>query len=132
MDLTALHGYVIGFAIMASWLVIMVWALVLRLLRAEDTPVFWRAVSVAQILLVVQLVVGITLFLMGRVPGPAGGVGTVVFHLAYGVVFPLVVLVVGHGMARAGRYRPHTVFAVVGLVNFALALRAWMVGISGF
>lgn len=132
MDLTALHGYVIGFAIMGSWLLIMIWALVLRLLRADSTPVFWRAVSVAQILLVVQLVVGIALFLMGRVPGPSGGVGTVLFHLAYGVVFPLVVLFVGHGVARGGRYRPHTVFAVVGLVNFALALRAWMVGIEGF
>ena len=132
MDLTALHGYVIGFAVMGSWVIIMFWSLALRLSRYEDTPTFWRAVSVAQLLLIAQLVVGIVLFLMGRLPGPEGGIGTILFHLAYGVVFPLLVLLVAHGFARSGRWNPHSIFAVVGLVNFALAVRAWMVGIVGF
>lgn len=130
MDLTALHGYTIGFVTIGSWAVIALWALGLRLVRSEETPIFWRAVSVAQILLVVQLAIGLVLLAMGRRPG-GGGAFNVTFHLLYGAGFPLLVLVVGHKWAREGRYNPHTVFAFAGLVIFALALRGWMVGIYG-
>lgn len=130
MDLTALHGYLIGIASIAGWAAIALWSLVLRLVRAEETPVFWRVVSVAQILLVVELVVGLVLLAMGRVPG-GGGAFTVTFHMLYGAGFPLVVLVFGHKWAREARYDPHTVFAVVGLVIFALLLRGFLVGIHG-
>jgi hypothetical protein len=134
MDLTAVHGYMVGFAVIGSWAVICFWALALAFTRYEETPTFWRAVSVAQILLVVQLAIGVVLLVMGRWPGPPAGRGaaTLAFHLLYGVGFPLVVLVVGHATARRGRWSPHLVFAVVGLVNFGLTTRAWMVGITGF
>lgn len=131
MDLTALHGYVIGFTVISSWAVIMFWSLALRFTRYEETPTFWRAVSVAQILLVIQLLVGIVLLLLGRRPGPDGGFGTLLFHLSYGILSPLVVLFVAHGIARSGRYSPHSVFAFVGLVNFGLTLRAFQVGVFG-
>lgn len=131
MDLTTIHGYVLGFAVIGIWPVVGFWSLALRFLRYEETPTFWRAVSVAQILLVVQLVVGIVLLVLGRMPGPTGGGGTLLFHLSYGVLSPLVVLVVAHAWARSGRFDPHSIFAVVGLVNFGLAFRAWQVGIHG-
>jgi hypothetical protein len=135
MDLQTIHGYIVGFLIIGSWPVIGFWALALKFTRYEETPTFWRVVSVAQILLAVQLFLGMALLVLwtlGRAGLPGDGSAfQVTFHLLYGVVFPLVVLVVAHRGARAGRWNPHLAFAVVGLVNFGLTTRAWMVG-SGF
>ncbi len=126
------HGYWLGVPVWASWVIIMVWALLLRLLRAGETPTFWRAVSIAQILLALQVVVGVVLlglWALGFGPPPVpGSAFQSVFHVLYGLVFPLVVLVVGHRVALQGRMEPHTAFAVVGLVNFGLLFRAWQTG----
>lgn len=133
MDLTGLH-VVLGVAIVASWLVVCLWALVLRLRRATGAGVFWRAVSVAQLLLLVQLVLGVALFLAGRVPGrppTEGGAYTNVFHALYGFGFPALVLFFAHRQAREGRRDPFAVFAVAGLVLMALVMRGFMVGILG-
>jgi hypothetical protein len=132
-NLATIHGYLIGFAVISSWAVICFWSLALRLLRYEETPTFWRAVSVAHILLAIQLLVGLTIFALGGRPGPPGrqGLGTLLLHVSYGMLSPLVVLVVAHRSARAGRWNPHAIFALVGLVNFGLTARAWQVGIFG-
>jgi hypothetical protein len=132
MIIVGLHGYLLGYAVIGSWAVIACWSFALRLTRHEDTPTFWRAVSVAQILLVVQIIVGVVLFGLFAV-GAAGlpGDGSafdVSFHLLYGAGFPLVVLFFAHKWARERRYDPHTVFAVAGLVLFGLTARAWQVG----
>ncbi|HVL99104.1 MAG TPA: hypothetical protein VM324_07415 [Egibacteraceae bacterium] len=131
MNLTAIHGYMLGFAVIGSWLIIGFWALALRFTRYEETPTFWRAVSIAQLLLVAQVIVGVVLLVLGRMPGPEGGMGTLLFHLSYGLFSPLVVLVVAHAWARSGRFDPHAIFAFVGLVNFGLMVRAWQVGVWG-
>ncbi len=125
------HGYVLGYTLIGAWGVICVWALVLRAMKRDETPTFWRVVSVAQILLVVQFVVGIVLIGLGARPGPDTDGESFAFHLAYGLLFPLVVLIVGHKVARDSQYRAHSVFAVVGLVIFGLTARAWMVGKLG-
>lgn len=142
MGLIALHGYILGFAIVGSWAVIMGWSLALRFLDYDETPTFWRAVSVAQILLGIQLVVGLVLLTRyalaanfgvgsGGLPGDGSAFDTT-FHLLYGVGFPLIVLFVAHKRSREGRVNPYTAFAVVGLVNFGLTARAWQVGASFF
>lgn len=133
MDLGRIHGYVLGYATVAAWAVVAVWSLALRLLRRDDTPAFWKGVSAAQILLGIQLVVGLALLAFGRRPGPDGNDDglTLLFHLSYALLSPLVVLVVGHRLAREGRRDPHTVFAVVGLVIFGLSYRALQVGAFG-
>jgi hypothetical protein len=131
MTITGLHGYVLGFVLIGSWAVICLWALALRFSAKEETPTFWRAVSVAQILLGLQIVAGVVLLLIGRRPGPAEDGATLAFHLAYGLLFPVITLIVGHKVARDGKYRAHSVFAVVGLVLFGLTARAWMVGQGG-
>lgn len=125
------HGYVLGYGLIGIWAVICIWALILRFSKSDETPVFWRVVSVAQILLAVQLLIGLILLLLGRRPGPSEDGATLAFHLAYGLLFPLITLAVGHKVARDGKYRPHSVFAVVGLVVFGLTARAWMVGKLG-
>jgi hypothetical protein len=129
------HGYILGYAVVGSWAVILFWGLALWPLRYPETPTYWRAVSVAQILLVIQLVVGLVLvarWLFGDGPAPGansgGGWFNATFHLLYGSLFPFIVLIFGHAAARSGRYSPQAVFAVVGLVNFGLTGRALMVG----
>lgn len=134
MNLVNLHGQIVGFVIIGSWAVIMGWATALRFSSYEETPTFWRAVSVAQVLLGLQFVIGLGLLVLwtlgsGGLPGD-GSTFDVVFHFLYGAGFPLLVLGAGHWFAHTKRYDAHTVFAVVGLVNFALAARAWMVGVA--
>lgn len=131
MTWTGLHGYALGFLLIGSWAVVSGWALALRFSKYEETPTFWRFVSLAQLLLVAQLLLGLVLLIVGGRPGPDDDGGTLAFHLAYGLLFPLIVLIVGHKVARDGKYRPHSVFAVVGLVIFGLTARAWMVGSMG-
>lgn len=135
MDLVTLHGYLLGFAIVTSWAVVALWSLTLRLAGRRETPWFWRAVSVAQILLALQFFLGmalLTMYTLGSAGLPGDGSAfDVIFHLLYGAGFPLVVLFFAHKWARDGRVNPHTAFALVGLVNFGLTARAWMVG-AGF
>lgn len=133
MDLTRMH-LLLGVVIVASWLVVCVWALVLRLRHPAEAPLFWRALSAAQLLLVLQLGLGVALFVMGRVPGRPpheGGAYTNTFHALYGFGFPALVLFFSHKWAREGRRDPFAVFAVAGLVLMALAMRGFMVGILG-
>ncbi|MGH8904857.1 MAG: hypothetical protein ACRDYA_25035 [Egibacteraceae bacterium] len=134
MSLTTIHGYLIGFAVIGSWLIIGFWSLALRFAKYEETPTFWRAVSVAQMLLGVQWLVGLILLVMGRLPGPPGrdGLGALLFHLSYSVFSPIVILFLAHRWARDGRWSPHTIFALTGLIMFGLLFRAYQVGIEGF
>jgi hypothetical protein len=132
MDLVGLHGYVIGYAVIGSWATIAGWALALRFTRYEETPTFWRAVSVAQVLLVLQFFAGmalLTMYTLGAAGLPGDGSAfEVSFHLLYGAGFPLVVLFFAHKWAREGRWDAYTIFFVAGLVIFGLTARAWQVG----
>lgn len=125
MSMTILHQWV-GYAIVGSWAIVGGWSLALRFVRYDETPTFWRMVSVAQMLLAVQLVVGVVLLAMGRLPASGWFVNT--FHVLYGLVFPVLVLFFAHKWSREGRYDPYTAFAVTGLVLFGLTARAWMTG----
>ena len=128
MDLTTPHFW-IGFALVSVWAVISGWSFALRLLPYDETPTFWRIVSVAQVLLVIQLVIGLVLLILGGRPGD-GSMFIYVFHPLYGIVFPLLTLFFAHKWAREGRYHPHAVFGVAGLVVFGLTARAMMVGLG--
>jgi hypothetical protein len=133
MSLTTIHGYLIGPVVIGSWVLIGFWSLALRFMKYEETPTFWRVVSVAQILLVVQWLIGLTLLVMGRRPGRAGYEGRdTLGHLLYALLSPIVALGVAHWSARTGRWSPYTIFAVLGLVMFGLLFRAYQVGIYGF
>ena len=127
MTITVVHSWA-GYAIVGSWAIIAGWGLALSLLKYDETPTFWRFVGVAQVLLGLQLVVGAVLLLMGRLP--AATLFDNAFHILYGIVFPVIVLVFAHRWSQQGRWNPHLVFAVVGLVNFGLTARALMTGLG--
>ena len=107
---------------MGLWLVLTLWALVLWRLRREEAPSFWRVVSVAQVLLGVQLVIGLVLLAMGRRPGEPGWFDTL-FHPLYGFIFPGIVLIVAHAQARSGARSAYAVFSWPAIVIFALTVR---------
>ena len=134
MTIVDFHAHVLGYLVIGSWAVITFWSLALRLVGYEETPTFWRAVSIAQIALVLQFFAGLallTLYTLGLAGLPGDGSAfDVSFHLLYGAGFPLVALFFAHKWAREGRYDPHTVFAVAGLVVFGLTARAWQVGVG--
>lgn len=125
MDFAAIHGHVIGVTIIASWGVVMLLALGLRIFAADaEAAWFWRVVSAAQILLGIQLLLGVGLWIVrGRLPGP--DTLTMTFHPLYGFVFPFAVLFVAHRFARDGRAHPFTAFATAGLTIMALTLRGY-------
>ena len=128
MTLTLLHSWV-GYGIVGIWAVVTGWGLALRLLPYEETPMFWRVVTLAQVGLALQLLVGTVLLALGRLPAGQDWFDNV-FHVLYGFVFPVVVLVVAHRLSGAGRVNPHLAFAVAGLVLFGLTARAWMTGMG--
>lgn len=125
MDITSIHGQLIAFTIMGSWAVIMLVSLALRVFAAEaEVGWFWRVVSAAQILLVVQLLIGMYLWITrGGLPGE--DTLAHVFHPLYGFVFPALVLLYAHKVARDGRMHRFSAFATAGLVIFALTLRGY-------
>ncbi len=133
--LLQLHGEWLAWAAIGIWPIIGGWALGLRLGPHTDTPTFWRAVVVGHVLLGAQILLGLVLLVLhtlglAGLPGD-GSLFDFTWHLLYGLAFPLVVLIVGHRLAARGTRDPHTVFAVVGLVNFGLVTRAWQVGMPG-
>ena len=128
MSLTTPHFWV-GFALVSIWAVIAGWSLALRLFGYDETPTFWRVVSIAQILLVIQLTIGLVLMVLGGRPGDGSWL-IYIFHPLYGIVFPLVTLLFAHTWSREGRFQPHAAFAVAGLVIFGLSARAMMVGLG--
>lgn len=127
---SGLHAYV-GWSIIALWAVVSGWAFALSFADYDETPMFWRFVSVAQILLGVQLLFGLALYI-GRGFAAIGirGWFSTLFHPLYGFVFPLVVLFAAHASARKEHRSEHRVFALAALVIFALTARAYMVGVG--
>ena len=115
----------IGFVIVGGWFVLLVWGLVSWWpLRREPNRWFWRLLGVLQGILVLQLIVGLTLWLRHPLP--------TFLHPLYGAVFPALVLVVAHVLARgmdieSDRWK---VFAVASFFVFGLTLRALMTGLG--
>jgi hypothetical protein len=118
-----IHKY-FGFAIVAGWAILMLWGLVAYVRKREPTPLFWRILGVLQGILLIQIVLGLILWLTNPLPA--------FLHPLYGAVFPLIVLVIAHVLARGmdderDRWK---VFAVASFFVFGLTLRALMTGLG--
>jgi hypothetical protein len=114
---------VAGWAIVAGFGVLWVWGLGTWLLRRGPGRVFWWLLGFVQGTVLVQALVGVVLLLAG---------GTVpALHYVYGVVFPVLVLLVAHVLARdAFAHRPWAPFALASFFCFGLTLRALMTGLG--
>jgi hypothetical protein len=117
------HKYV-GFVIVGGWGVLMLWGLVAYFAKREPNAWFWRLLGVLQGVLILQLVLGLILWISNPIPA--------FLHPLYGAVFPGIVLAIGHVLARGldderDRWK---VFAVAAFFIFGLTLRALMTGLG--
>jgi hypothetical protein len=116
---------VVGFAIVGGWFVLMAWGGIARLVKREPNEWFWRLLAVLQVLLGVQLVAGVTLLALGHRADAW-------LHYFYGIVFPVIVLVIAHVFARGLEDESDTwkVFAWAAFFIFGLTLRALTTGLG--
>ena len=119
--MTLAHRW-LGTAIVGLFVVTMLWAVVLLLLRREETPVGLRAVQHwTENLLVVQTVLGVVLLVIGRrVVGPPDAW----LHGLYGSLFPLIAVVGGRLAALRRERRQYVGLAWGAFFAFGLTLRA--------
>lgn len=121
--ITKIHE-IVGFVIVGGWLVLTVWGAVAYFTKREPNEWFWRILGIGQGILILQLVLGLTLWLSHPIPA--------FLHPFYGAVFPAIVLVVAHVLARGldDERERWKVFAVASFFIFGLTLRALMTGLG--
>ena len=119
--MTSAHRW-LGSAIVLLFIVTMAWALVLLVLRRDETPTGMRALQHwTENLLVVQTVFGLVLLVIGRrVIGPPDAW----LHGLYGSLFPLVAVIGGRLAALRRERRQYIGFAWGAFFAFGLTLRA--------
>jgi hypothetical protein len=119
--MTVAHRW-LGTLIILMFVATMAWAIVLVVLRRDETPVPMRALQHwTENLLVVQTVFGIGLLLIGRrVVGPPDAW----LHSLYGSLFPLVAIIGGRLAALRRERRQYIGFAWGAFFAFGLTLRA--------
>jgi hypothetical protein len=117
------HKY-IGFVIVSAFGVMFLWGLVAFIIKREPNQWWWRLLAALQVILIVQLAAGLTLLALGR--------SRPLLHYAYGAVFPAVVLVGAHLIARGldDEADAWKVFAVASFFLFGLTLRALTTGLG--
>lgn len=121
------HRY-LGFAIVFAFLAIGVLGLVLRLLKRDEAPRWYRGLQhYTENVLVVQTVLGIILLLMGR--RVAGG-PLVWLHYLYGSLFPLIAVVGGRIAALRREEREYVGLAWGAFFAAGLTTRALMTGLG--
>lgn len=113
---------VIGWAIVGSFLLLWVWGIVARLVRRDPGQWFWRLIAAVQVVIGIQAIVGIVLLAMGFRQS--------LLHYGYGAVFPVIVLVGAHVVARHGEVEPSVAFAWASFIAFGLTLRALATGLG--
>ena len=119
--MTMAHRW-LGTIIVLMFVATMGWALVLLLLRRDETPTVMRGLQHwTENLLVVQTVFGVALLLLGRrVVGPPDAW----LHALYGSLFPLVAVVGGRLAALRRERRQYIGLAWGAFFAFGLTLRA--------
>jgi hypothetical protein len=113
-----------GVVIVVGWGVLFLWGVGLFILRRDANRAYWGLLAVLQVLLGLQLVVGVGLLLAGgRRP---------LLHYLYGAVFPALVLGVCHLFTRGLEKPPYHLFFTIGsFFIFGLTARALMTGLGG-
>jgi len=134
-----IHRFV-GYAVVAIFAIGWVWPMLAWIARRGPGELYWRWVTVAQVVAGVQALFGGYLFVVD------GLRASTMLHYAYGV-FPLLAFFVAHRVARrtlempasteiAGggevslKVRPWVPFAWAAFFSFGLTLRALMTGLG--
>lgn len=121
---------IVGWAIVGGFALLWLWrggawllGRVVRRLQRPPGKVFWGVLGFLQATLLIQGVVGVVLLLAG---GRASAL-----HYVYGVIFPVLLLLVAHVLARdLFRDRPSLPFAWAAFFVSGLTARALMTGLG--
>ena len=113
----------IGWAIVIAFGLIWLWGMGALIARRGPGRAYWWLLAFIQGTVLVQGVVGLILLVLGgRAPS---------LHYVYGVVFPVLLLVVAHVVAREQfAHRPWLPFAFAAFFCLGLTLRALMTGLA--
>jgi ABC-type transport system involved in multi-copper enzyme maturation permease subunit len=125
----AIHR-IVGYVVVAVFTVGWVWGLGAAIVRRRPGERYWIWLTVAQVVALVQALIGVVLLLMGLRH-------TSWLNLVYGFG-PLVIFGIGHAMARELQrgdegmpaIPPWAVFAAAGFISFGLSSRALMTGLG--
>ena len=113
----------IGWAIVIAFGLIWLWGMGVLIVRRGPNPWFWRLLAFVQGTVLIQGVAGVILLLMGRRISS--------LHYVYGVIFPVLVLMVAHVVAREQfSHRPWLPFAFASFFCLGLTMRALMTGLG--
>jgi hypothetical protein len=113
----------IGWSIVGAFAVIWLWGMGSLIFRRGPGRRFWWLIAFVQATVLIQGVAGVILLSLGaRVSA---------LHYVYGVVFPVLVLLVAHVLAREQfAHRPWLPFSLAAFFCFGLTLRALMTGLG--
>jgi hypothetical protein len=116
----AIH-IVVGWAVVGGFGLLWLWGVGAALIRRGPGRLFWPVLAVLQVALLLQGIAGLVLIFTG--------LRASLLHYVYGIVFPLLVLLVAHVVAREMfAHRPWLPFAVASFFVFGLTLRALATG----
>jgi hypothetical protein len=112
-----------GFVIVAGWGLLFLFGVGLFIAKRDANRLYWGLLTVLQVLLGAQLLVGLALLVAGgRQP---------ILHYLYGAVFPALVIVVCHVFTRGLEKPPYHLFFTIGsFFVFGLTARALMTGLG--
>lgn len=113
---------VIGYAIVSAFGLLPLWGLTVRLIRRGPGQAFWWLVAGVQVAVGIQLIAGIVLLALGG--------SQPLLHYFYGSLFPMIVLVVAHVVARGLERDQWVPFAWAGFFCFGLTARALLIGLG--
>jgi hypothetical protein len=118
-----LHRFV-GYAVVGIFSIGWLAGLALWVARRQAGEWFWRWLVAAQVVAIVQALVGTVLLLLGRRSSDW-------LHYVYGYG-PILILAVAHALARDENFRrrPWVPFALASFICFGLTLRALMTGLG--
>lgn len=121
--MTEIHRAV-GFVVVGIFTIGWLLGLILWIARRDAGEWFWRWLVTAQVVAILQALLGLILLLLGERP-PTW------LHYVYGFG-PLVIFAIGHLLAReeAFRSKPWAPFAFASFISFGLSLRALMTGLG--
>jgi hypothetical protein len=115
---------IVGFVVVGILTIGWVFGLILWVSRRPAGDWFWRWLTSAQVIAILQALIGVILVIAGRRP-------TTWLHYVYGFG-PLVIFAIGHALAREDAFRgkPWVPFAMASFISFGLSLRALTTGLG--
>ncbi|MDQ3958341.1 MAG: hypothetical protein M3273_08485 [Actinomycetota bacterium] len=123
-----LHRFV-AYSVPAGFALLALGALYSYLRNKEPGGWYWNLLAGVQVVLGLQVIVGLVLLAMGN---RAVAKGPDWLHYVYGGLFPLAVLVFAHRFAAKHRGVEAVVFGLASLVAFGLTFRALQTGLGWF